>query len=40
MSIVPYVCDYCGTEWASPISASLCCDPAAFNDDTIERGID
>lgn len=24
-----HTCDYCGAEWRSPISAALCCDPAA-----------
>lgn len=28
-TVVPHVCDGCGTEWASVISAALCCDPAA-----------
>jgi len=39
-----HVCDYCGQEWRSPISAALCCDPISNDLDsdpvTIIRGAD
>lgn len=32
---VMHTCEWCGTEWRSPISAALCCDEAsnALHDD-------
>jgi len=26
-------CEYCHSEYTSPLAAALCCDPAAFGDD-------
>lgn len=31
-TVAPFACDHCGSEWRSPISAAMCCDPAAFSD--------
>lgn len=27
----PYVCEYCTAEWASPISAAMCCDALSLD---------
>lgn len=27
-----HACDYCGSEYTSPLAAALCCDPAAFGE--------
>ena len=34
-----YTCEWCGTEWRSPISSALCCDEAsnALHDDRIDK---
>jgi hypothetical protein len=29
-----YVCDYCGAEWRSPISAAMCCDAVSMDADS------
>lgn len=33
MASHPYECEYCGDLHRSPISAALCCDPAAYCDE-------
>lgn len=31
MSVVPFECEYCHSQWTNPIAAAMCCD-AVSND--------
>lgn len=32
-----YACDLCGSEYTSPLAASFCCDPGAYDNHDEDR---